>query len=396
MKINVNNLNLNEFNAIIKDDKVLVFPKKSKFKWENNELHLRSLLCYDDGTVISAGFPKFFNFNEKEKYHRNICSRASFIIAQEKLDGTLVIASMIEGKLHLRTRGSHDLGLFTDDVLKTIKDNEYDKQLEFLLKKMNNGEISNNSILLEYTSPTNQIVVRYPKPNLTILGAVNFQNELTVRSALDIHTLIPKPKFRYLKTPVSSKGFEPSAFADEVSKQKNQEEGYVLYVIGDETRLVKFKTDWYMRLHAMISGLGNISAKEMLLTNNLYSIERFVEFFSKNGFDWESAEYVLDNNGIRSIIEECRKKIKDCEIAVEKGKLLKKKLDQNKLTRKEAALEIKKEIDESLRPVLFAALDDNEQNAVLSYVTGIKPQTVGMMSEKLPSLKELIKENKIK
>ena len=45
---------------------ILVAPKKVKHVWRDDELHLRSLICDPDGTIISSGFPKFMNYGERE------------------------------------------------------------------------------------------------------------------------------------------------------------------------------------------------------------------------------------------------------------------------------------------------------------------------------------------
>ena len=73
MHINISEINLENFYVNHREidgigPVVLVIPRKDFFDWDLDSLHLRSVLCRPDGEVISAGFPKFFNFGEKESH----------------------------------------------------------------------------------------------------------------------------------------------------------------------------------------------------------------------------------------------------------------------------------------------------------------------------------------
>ena len=100
-----------QFKVFEEDGETLVIPRKDKFRWDEAELHLRSLVLDAHGHVVSAGFPKFFNLGENPAHDHSL-SRAmagGTVEFPEKIDGSLIVADRIRGVARLRTRGRRDL-----------------------------------------------------------------------------------------------------------------------------------------------------------------------------------------------------------------------------------------------------------------------------------------------
>lgn len=88
---------------------LLITPKRGKTAWEPHEMGLRSVLCAPDGRVLSRGLPKFFNHSENAAHDaetRRLLAAGATCQYAEKLDGTLIILSVIDGRPHPRTRGN--------------------------------------------------------------------------------------------------------------------------------------------------------------------------------------------------------------------------------------------------------------------------------------------------
>lgn len=94
-----------------KGENVLVLPTKGNFMraadWTEEELLFRSLMFNrETGQVVSAGLPKFFNYGESELdtiLLNNKLAQGEPVLFTEKMDGSLLIRSVINGKVRLRT-----------------------------------------------------------------------------------------------------------------------------------------------------------------------------------------------------------------------------------------------------------------------------------------------------
>ena len=87
---------------------ILIFPKKGvEGFWTKDILWARSIMIHrDTHKILSRGFDKFFNYHERV----DIDPEPDFLDCEfrEKIDGSLLIVSVINGKLNIRTRGTLD------------------------------------------------------------------------------------------------------------------------------------------------------------------------------------------------------------------------------------------------------------------------------------------------
>ena len=146
---------------------VQIAPRKQKHRWHADEHHLRSLLCRPDGTLLSAGLPKFFNLGEDAE--ADLVTRAVLAGGQawftEKVDGSLIIRDVLGGQVHLRTRGLHILPPGMGERVQALIAARYPRLLDPAV-------LPEGSLLLEYTSdhPEDRIIVPYAEQRLTALG----------------------------------------------------------------------------------------------------------------------------------------------------------------------------------------------------------------------------------
>ncbi len=270
---------VNERTIAGRGDFVLIVPYKAMWDWNESELDLRSLLCRPDGTVISAGFPKFFNYGENSQHDYQVTSalNAGRTVCLEKLDGSLIIRSVIDGVVHFRTRGSELIASdMRDDVKKLIGE-----KYKFLLDPTLEPDVS---LLMEYCAPNNQIVIKYDEAQLVLLAAVDFSgNKLVVKKPPNLQMRTPKAMV------LPSNPQELIALV----KQFIDGEGIVVWAeVNNEIILSKFKSAWYLRLHSIRSQVTPRYLREYCFVNNISTLEELKSAFLKEGFDWEIVSYV--------------------------------------------------------------------------------------------------------
>lgn len=316
---------------------LLVVPFKAMWQWNRGEEHLRSLLCRLDGEVVSAGFPKFFNLGERPDEDATLAENLVVSRLMEKVDGSLLIRSVIDGRVHFRTRGCPNIASdMHDDVMRLIEE-RYRVLLDPSTRPLSHP---GTSFLMEYISPKNRIVVGYDEPGLVGIGLVDFSgDELLIRPYDEMDAAMTPG----LPTPIPTVAMpkELGALQATVKTLKGRE-GIVAWTPVPSTgprpyrmHLCKLKSDWYIRLHALRSQATPRYIREYAYLNGIRDIEALRATLAAEGFDWETVSY------IGPLFEECmqlarlsEKAFRDLEPHVERLSTLP--------TRKDIALEAMK------------------------------------------------------
>lgn len=256
-------------------DVVLINPGKAMFDWHPGEEVLRSLLVRPDGRVVSAGLPKFFNLGERPDHDAlgHAAAVAGRVRFGEKLDGSLVVRSVIDGRVVFRTRGSHELGDdFREPVMRLVRE-RHDRLLDPTY-------VPHRSALMEYTGPANRVVLLYDEPCLTAIGEVTHDD---VRPHL--------PTFAGLcamACPAEHRGDGLASVAAEVRAWSGRE-GLVAWCFRDDGApvLLKVKSAEYLRLHAMRSELNERRVWMLCAVAGASTFEACRGALEQVGLDWE-------------------------------------------------------------------------------------------------------------
>jgi hypothetical protein len=277
---------------------VLITPKKSKHVWQEDELHLRSLLCRPDGTIVSAGWPKFGNYGENPQHDAEFRTAVwrNAVSFSEKLDGSLVILSAPNGVAHFRTRGNDELGFFQEPIMMLIRERypallQWYKNDPFLAAPLRRGA----SILFEYVAPTNQIVVKYAEPQLFLLGYVHHETmqpvwDSSILAAISLCTGVPR---------APQVTFSVDTLDDllTVVRDWKGKEGVVAGFVGSldgiecTPRMLKIKAKEYIRLHSLKFRLsGNVAKLAFLL--GIRKFEDVVPALGALGIDHEAQQFI--------------------------------------------------------------------------------------------------------
>ena len=262
--------------------------KDWKLRW------LRSLHIRADNSIISLGFPKFMNLGEgNEKYkvtHDDLLRHmGQGLLATLKIDGSLLIRYVVNGEVRFRTRGSFRVGV---DNAFELDDLLHDVYPELLDPKL----YPNDSILFEWVSPRNKIVITYDRPDFVLIGGIRYAREcpwweadpklFTIKELKLVEDSLGVPM-----TQVSSLN-ESALAAMIVDLLTNHEiEGYVLRFDGAQ-RMVKVKADPYLTKHALRSQLTTALLIEMWLQWDKPEWAEYQNKFEAT-FDWECWNWAL-------------------------------------------------------------------------------------------------------
>lgn len=290
MRIDVSSLDLERFHVNPRTidglgDFILVVPHKAMWDWSEGELHLRSLLCRQNGEVVSAGFPKFFNFSERQAHDSIVIDGIGRGVSHfpGKADGSLIIRSVIDGRVHFRTRGCETIASDMRDAVEKLITTKYPKLLDASLHH------ENQSFLMEYVAPSNQIVVKYSEPRLIGLGYSDWTSgELRVKRMIENVFDVDMTD-----APIDNRHDNVDLIRQYVSAFDDAE-GIVIWThLGDGNyHLSKLKSAWYMRLHALRSQATPRYLKEFCYLNKISTLDELKSALIKEGFDWEICSYM--------------------------------------------------------------------------------------------------------
>lgn len=317
----------------------LIQPQHIGTQWRQDNKHLRSVVVNYEGEVISASLPKFTNWGENPE-HFPVPTSLNNATVVEKLDGSTLIVSKYKNQYILRTRG-------TVDASKLANGFELELFKSTILSKLHdNNDTWNYSIIWEWLSPINKIVLSYgDEPMWKLIGFIDHSDySLATQDMLDLMA----KKYDFLRPEIYT-FTDISDMLQIVDKWQNRE-GVCLYSKNDQA-IHKIKSANYLIKHRFKS--------EATLENTLdlyfsYGKPSYQEFESKltETFDYECFEMV---RGYASQI---------CDASKEVNKIVDgfKSFIDNQLkvlsTRKEQAQKVISSYSESNRSsMIFSLLD---------------------------------------
>ena len=196
----------------------------------------RGLIFDKSGLLIRRPLHKFFNLGEKGVTEESIDWTRSHIVL-DKLDGSMIAPFILNGQVRFGTRAG-----ITDHSLRCEAKHLWaDSYRQMALKNICE---SGWTLIFEWTSPENQIILQYPDDKITLLAVRNNETgEYRPRSWLKICA-------QNLAVPL----VEDVGYHRRISDIYKIEgaEGVVIWFTDDDY-FVKVKTDEYVRSHRAVS-----------------------------------------------------------------------------------------------------------------------------------------------
>lgn len=344
LKINLNNIDQENFSikeGIIGGEIVyLINPCARDAKWTNNNLIYRSSIWNKNGEPVSLSFKKFFNWFERPDltFTPNNSTNCNII---EKIDGSLLCVSKYKDNLIIRTRGTFDATKLENGHEIELLKNKYPKAF-------NNKYIGPYSLIFEWVTPTNKIILNYgDEPALYFIGMIDHLDYSYIgQKELDLIS-----KEIDVARPIVYNFNSISNMIDEISLWKGKE-GCCVYCNNDQD-IRKLKSEYYLKLHRLKEELG--------------SFEKVVDFYVANNYPSFNESYnIIANTLDFEVAEQCRgdlSRICDAYKNVEKIiAAMKNFVDSLKnLSRKEAAEKIIKNYGQTNRASFCFCLLDNKE-----------------------------------
>jgi hypothetical protein len=252
---------------------VLIYPKAFP-KWNEKNKYFRSSI-WDIATFepISLGWRKFTNWGEQPEFEPlNVKSELEFI---RKIDGSCLIVSSLDGNVICRTRGTFDASAAENGYEIALFKTKYSKFFNDPLLK--DGK---HSILFEWTTPTNQIVLKETdEPELWLCGIVeNSDYRYWSQTRLDAAA-----EYWGFRRP---ERFQFNTVEEMISAvEKFDTEGVVVYGNNGQV-LKKCKSLRYLSLHKMRSAMGLESMVDVFFEFDMPDFQTFRRLMGEK-FDWE-------------------------------------------------------------------------------------------------------------
>jgi len=282
MKIDIEKVDLTQFmvheHSLNGEIVHLIQPQHIGTKWTQDNKHMRSVVVNYAGEVISASLPKFTNWGENPD-HFPVPTSLKNATVVEKLDGSTLIVSKYNGQYILRTRGTVDasklangfeLELFKSTILNKLQDN---------------NDTWNYSIIWEWLSPINKIVLSYgDEPMWKLIGFIDHTDYSLATQ--DMLNLMAK-KYDLLRPEIYT--FTDISDMLQIVDKWQDKEGVCLYSKNDQV-IHKIKASKYLLLHHLKSELSNIEkVLDVWLEQGMPDYQTFYNYIFTT-FDYELAE----------------------------------------------------------------------------------------------------------
>lgn len=258
-----------------------IYPSKDTgTPWTEETLPFRSLIIRkEDGAIVSAGFKKFFNNGESPDIDP-LQGDFSSLKFMEKVDGSLLIVSKFEGEVIARTRRS---------LVEMLSNG---KELAYLADKypmlLNNDFLNSEhyTLLFEWVSPANKIIVEYPEIDLRLLNVVDNRNYsyLSLKRVRDISDVLG------ISTPRTFTFDSWEEISELMKAETFKEEGFCCYYNKDQS-IRKIKGDWYKKVHYLRSSVKINDVIEHFSSAGFPKLEEFKTLLSSH-YDFECMDIV--------------------------------------------------------------------------------------------------------
>jgi P2-related tail formation protein len=268
---------------------LLIQPIHIGASWSQDNKIFRSSVWNSKGELVSAGFPKFVNWGEKPEIFP-VPESLKDAIVPEKLDGSLLIVSKYKGFIIIRTRGTVDASKLDNAAeLEIFKTEILPKVAQYIDEMKWSQETWPVSVLFEWVSPTNKIVLNYgDQPDWYLVGMVNHSDYSLIPQGLLDGCAVEMG----LKRPKSYQFRDVAELLANVDQWKGQE-GVCVYSNNGQT-IHKVKSAWYLVRHHMKSELNNVEkVMDFWFENGKPDFLKFKELVLQ--FDYEIWEQVQGN-----------------------------------------------------------------------------------------------------
>ena len=284
MKIDLNAIDATQFYVnqhIIAGQVVyLVIPHQIGTKWTRENMHFRSSVWDSEGRPVSLSYKKFWNFGEMPELSP-IPKTLDGTTIVAKIDGSTLIISKFRGQFILRTRGAIDVSAQPNvGEIQLLKE-----KYPLIFELDAHLDTWSYSIITEWVTPANKIVLTYPEVDFILTGVINHDDySLWSQSELDAFA-----KKMGMNRPETYTFASVEDLVQNVDKWDGRE-GVVWYHSNGQ-KLIKIKAAKYLFLHRMKSELSSLEKVIDVWISRGYP--SYMDFYNyiQTTFDYELAVF---------------------------------------------------------------------------------------------------------
>lgn len=189
------------------------------------------------------GLHKFFNLNQTKGYMYDDVKDKRMVRVSDKMDGSMIrFIQLPNGHVVTKTKMGFT-NIQVEEAERFLDVGNY-IFLEFIMDMLEQGKAA----IFEYTSPTNRIVVDYDRPRLSLL---QIRDENT-GEYLDIEKECEDYFDVVHDYPLDDRDLDGLI---DVCKWVENKEGFVVQF--DDGQMIKLKSEWYMRLHRLMTNTAD-------------------------------------------------------------------------------------------------------------------------------------------
>jgi len=273
-------LNLKEIEKLVEQYKSIFYKRENdifvlfKYRYYAPEIYLENpklrelrgiIFNKHTGEIVQRPFHKFFNHDEPNctiDYTTNA-------METEKYDGSMIASTIYNDELFVSTTGN-------------LKSSIAEMGRNFIINHNNYVDIikdfENYTVLFEYITPKNRIVIDYKKENMILLA---IRNKKTGKY-LSTYEIMELGEYYKIPSIEVKDGIPLSKIVEKVKRMEGVE-GAVAYTDND---MVKIKTMWYLERHRLFTNkLDKREIAEAFFSNKIDDYYSLVDGHKKEELD---------------------------------------------------------------------------------------------------------------
>lgn len=238
-------------------------------------------IVFDDktGAVVGRPLHKFFNLNERESTQAHLIDWSKVAYVMEKRDGSMLHTVVRDGKVLMKTKKS-----FNSDVALVVQEwiakvGQYDSV--YIREMLTDPLLATHTLIFEWTSPSERIVLAYDRPALWLLHARNnVTGQYLSRAELVAFAYKYDVPLVDEVTEFTVDGKFDVSLMVEAAATREDTEGWVVQFENGE--MIKVKTEWYLARHRVMTFIRERDIAELVVNE---TIDDFKSSLVEKGID---------------------------------------------------------------------------------------------------------------
>lgn len=243
----------------------------------------------ETGAVTGRPFHKFFNLGEREETQPHVVDWSKVVRVMDKRDGSMIHSVNDNGTIRIKTKKS-----FNSDVAVSVQTWLAGDSVEAANARalLADEQLKFQTVIFEWTSPQDRIVLAYDKPSLVLLhvrdnvtGKYMETLDLQVLSSYYNVPLVDEVDEFFETVEINEMGCIAERRFNikkmiEAAATREGVEGWIVQL--EDGEMIKVKTEWYLARHKVMTFLRERDIAELVMNEQ---VDDFKSLLSSKGVD---------------------------------------------------------------------------------------------------------------